>query len=77
MWAKIMIIIGLIVTAYITLTRNAIFFGLTVMWAFWGIHLKRNMVGDEVSLSIENVAFFGIGIVFLLVAFRAKKWLSY
>jgi hypothetical protein len=77
MWAKIMIVVGLLVTIFVLSTRNAIFYGLVVMWAFYGIYVKRTEIGGDISTSIGYIALFGIGFVALAVIFNMKKWLKY
>ncbi len=76
-WAKIMIIIGLVVVSFVLITRNAIFYGFVVLWAFWGIHLKRTQVGDAPSMEIDKIIYFCLGIIALTILFRAKRWFAY
>lgn len=76
-WAKIMIIIGLVLTVFVVIQRNAIFYALVVVWAFYGIHLKRSQIADMPSLSIDNVVLFCLGFITLTVLVRIKKWFDY
>jgi hypothetical protein len=76
-WAKIMILIGLIIVSFVMITRNAIFFGFVVLWAFWGIHLKRSQVGDAPSMEIDKVVYFCLAVIVLLIFLRAKRWFAY
>jgi hypothetical protein len=76
-WAKIMIIIGMLVSIFVLFTRNAIFFGFVVIWAFYGIHVKRTQIGDELSLSIDKLVLFSLGIIAITAIARTKKWLNY
>jgi hypothetical protein len=77
MWAKIMIVVGLAVTSFVLMTRNAVFYGLVVIWAFFGIHFKRAQIADEPSLSIDKVVLFGMGFIAIMLLIRAKKWFAY
>lgn len=76
-WAKIMIIIGLVLTVFVVIQRNALFYALVVMWAFYGIHLKRSQIADMDSLSIDNVSLFCLGVITLTVLIRTKRWFDY
>jgi hypothetical protein len=76
-WAKIMIIVGLAVVSFVLMTRNAIFYGFVVLWAFWGIHLKRTQVGDVPSMEIDKIVYFCLGFIVLLILLRAKRWFAY
>lgn len=76
-WAKIMVIIGLIVASFVILKRNAIFYGFVVLWAFYGIHIKRSQIADMPSLEIDTVVYFCMGFIFLLLIFRTKRWFDY
>ncbi|MES2794427.1 MAG: hypothetical protein V4683_00605 [Bacteroidota bacterium] len=76
-WAKIMIVIGAIITAFVLWQRSAIFYGIVVLWAFWGIHLKRMQIGDIVSLEINTIVYSCLGFLLLLIVFRTKRWLNY
>jgi hypothetical protein len=77
LWAKIMIIIGLVVCLFVLFTRNAIFYGFVVLWAFFGIHYKRSQLGDITSLSIDNVVLICMGIITVAILLKTKKWLNY
>ena len=76
-WAKIMIIVGAIITCLVLLTRNAVFFGLVVIWAFYGIHVKRAQIGDLASMEIDKIVFFCLGIIVIVLLLRVQKWFSY
>ena len=76
-WAKIMIIVGAIITCFVLYRRNAIFYGMVVIWAFFGIHLKRTQIGDLASMEIDKIVFFCLGFIVIVLLLRAKKWFSY
>jgi translocator protein len=76
-WAKIMIIIGTLVTLFVIWRRNAIFYGFAVLWAFWGIHLKRNQIADAPSLEIDTLVYFCLGAVLFAILFKTKHWFDY
>lgn len=76
-WAKIMILIGTIISVLVLLKRNAVFYGLVVVWAFYGIYIKRSQIGDVESDSMINNTTIAIIVVFCLVLLKAKKWFEY
>jgi hypothetical protein len=76
-WAKIMIVIGTVITAFVLWQRNAIFYGFVVLWAFWGIHLKRVAIGDAPSLAIDTIVYGCMGFLLLLVIIKTKRWFDY
>jgi hypothetical protein len=75
MWAVIMIIIGTLVASFMVFSRNQIFHGLVVIWALFGIYLKRNALND--AESVKNTAIVCMIALAIAVSLRAKKWLSY
>ena len=76
-WAIYMTLIGSIITVFVLLKRNAILFALVVLWAFYGIYIKRMSVGDENSLAIIQILKMNmIGIIVFMFP-RAKKWFEY
>jgi hypothetical protein len=76
-WAKIMIIVGTAITCFVLYKRSAIFYGLVVLWAFWGIHLKRVQIGDAPSLEINTIVYFCMGFLLLVIILRVKRWFDY
>ncbi len=76
-WAKIMIIIAVLITSYMAIKKNAVFYAFTVVWALWGIHIKRSQIGNFESVSIDKFVYFGIGLILILVFIKTPKWLNY
>ncbi len=58
-WTIIMISIAVMITAMVVFLRRNIFYGLVVIWALYGIILKREAVGGN-GEAIMNTAWSGI-----------------
>ncbi len=74
-WAAVMIAIGGSLAVFMVLSRNMIFHGLAVVWAFLGIYLKRNAAGD--APSVEYMALLGIALIVVAIALRFRRWWNY
>jgi translocator protein len=61
-WAIIMLVVGLLVTAAVRLTRNDIAYALVIIWAFAGIGVKQAAVS-----SVATTAWIAAGAVLLLL----------
>jgi hypothetical protein len=61
-WAIIMLVVGLLVTATVRLTRNDIAYALVIIWAFAGIGVKQAAVS-----SVATTAWIAAGAVLLLL----------
>lgn len=57
-WTVIMISIAVLITVMVVLLRKNIFYGLVVIWALYGIVLKRTEAGNEQA--IINTAWAGL-----------------
>jgi hypothetical protein len=62
-WTRIMIGIAVFLTALIVFTRRNVFFGLVIVWALYGIILKRESSNETVYADIIKTAWIGLGIV--------------
>lgn len=76
-WAFIMIFAGFIIASVVVRLKNNIFYGLAVMWALYGIMLKRGAETNEVSQQIEHTALYALIALSILVAWRFRAWLKY
>jgi len=77
-WTVLMIGIGTLLAGLIVWTRHNIFYGLAVMWALYGIYLKRSLVTDDTnSQLVAIVALSCLAAISLIVLFRVRKWLAY
>lgn len=77
-WAITMIAIGSLVAAAVVWTRHQIFYGVAVIWALYGIWMKRNSFQEVPdSATVATVALGGIAIVAVAVVLRLKKWINY
>lgn len=74
-WAVLMIVAGSGIAIYITWSRNMIFHGLAVIWALYGICLKREAVGD--APDVLHTARACMSILSVVVLLRVGRWLRY
>lgn len=59
-WTVIMITIAVLLTIMVVLTKKNVFYGMVVIWALYGIVLKRQMEPADGNLLIANAAWIGI-----------------
>lgn len=77
LWAIYMIIVGALVGAFVLFKRNAILFAFVIIWAFYGIYIKRTALGDADSLAILQIVKMNmIGLIVISFS-RVKQWFSY
>jgi TspO/MBR family len=62
-WTRIMIGIAVFLTALVVFTRRNVFFGLVIIWALYGIILKRESLNSAVYADVIKTARIGLGIV--------------
>ena len=62
-WTRIMIGIAVFLTALIVFTRRNVFFGLVIVWALYGIILKRESVNAAIYADVIKTAQIGLGII--------------
>jgi translocator protein len=75
MWATIMIVIGTGIASFMVFSRNQIFHGLVVIWALYGIYIKKNALNDAETVKMTAViCMFALAIA---VSLRVKRWWSY
>ncbi len=76
-WAIILIMVTVILSIFIITVKKNPFFGLVVIWALYGIVLKRTAVDEVAYSNVILTAWFGFGIVSLLTAFQWYKIATY
>lgn len=76
-WANIMIAVGFLVCLFMVISKKAVFFGLVVLWAFYGIYVKRLSIHDATSLSIANFVSYFLGAIPVIILVKIKAWLAY
>lgn len=77
-WTVIMISVAVIITVMVVLMRKNVFYGIVVIWALYGIILKRQMEAGGNDEPIIDAAATGIGItvaicILQLIRNRANK----
>jgi translocator protein len=73
-WAITMIGIGGLLAVYMVTTRHILFHGVAVSWAFLGIYLKRNQLGDAPEVTYAALlAATVVGITVVLQWWPRKK----
>jgi hypothetical protein len=76
-WAFIMVFAGFLIASVVVRLKNNVFYGLAVMWALYGIMLKRGTEISEVSQQIEHTALYALIALAVLVVWRFRAWLKY
>lgn len=69
-WAMVMIIVTVVLSAFIIIKKNNPFFGLVIIWALYGIVIKRTAVDEETYSNVILMAWVGFGIVSALTIFQ-------
>ena len=62
-WTRIIIGIAVFLTTLVVFTRRNVFFGLVIIWALYGIILKRGSINATVYADVIKTAWIGLGIV--------------
>lgn len=76
-WAIIMVSIGFLIATAIVILRNNVFYGLAVIWALYGIMLKRGTEISEASQQIEHASLYALIALAIVVIWRFRAWLKY
>ena len=77
-WAVAMIAAGIIITLFVVLRTNSIFYGLVVIWALYGIAAKRfALIDTDPFYSVPYTAIGGMVLIALAVLMRTKAWQRY
>ena len=74
-WTIIMIGIATLLSIFVILVKQNVFFGLVVIWALYGIVLKRTDVDPATYGNVINAARTGIAVVFLAELIQSIKLL--
>ena len=72
-WSRIMIGIAVFLTALVVFIRRNVFYGLVIIWALYGIILKRQLNDVNMFASIIKTAWTGLGIVALICLVQFVK----
>jgi hypothetical protein len=76
-WAITMVLIGFLVAFSMVSFKNNVFYGLAVVWALYGIMIKRDAEISEASRKIEHTALIALIALAVLVVWRFRAWLKY
>ncbi|MEO5909866.1 MAG: hypothetical protein ABIP95_03215 [Pelobium sp.] len=60
-WAITLIIIVLLLAVYIIHFKRNVYFGLVILWAIYGIYLKRMQLDEELYSSVIETCYFCFG----------------
>ncbi len=70
LWTIILITVATFLALFIILFRKNPFFGMVVIWAFYGIILKRKAVDAEMYINVIDSAWFGIALVSIAIVYQ-------
>lgn len=76
-WAVIMIIVTIILAIFMITAKRNPFFGLVIIWALYGIVLKRTEVDEIAFKDVIVTAWIGIGIISILTLYQLYKVFTY
>jgi len=76
-WAIVMILVTVVLTVFIITIKKNPFFGLVILWAFYGIILKRTAVSELDFSNVILTAWIGFGVVAILTLFQWYKIATY
>lgn len=62
-WTRIMIGIAVFLSVVVVFARRNVFFGLVIIWALYGIILKRESINPTIYADVIKTAWVGLGIV--------------
>jgi hypothetical protein len=72
-WASFVIGVGVGIALWRVLGARHLFHGVAVIWALYGIYLKRQSIGDMASIVVGTAALMGIGVVLIAVVLLLVK----
>jgi len=72
-WTSIMILVAAAITTTILITRKDLFFSLVILWAFFGIFVKRLTTDPQQSLAIMLSLATGGFIIVAVIIFQSVK----
>jgi uncharacterized membrane protein YhaH (DUF805 family) len=73
LWVIILIGVATILSSFIILVRRNIPFGFVVLWALYGIILKRKEVDHQLFESVINAAYTAFVIILIVLTIRILK----
>jgi len=76
-WAITMVAAATLISLLMLLRRGDIFHALVVLWALFGIILKRTSAGGAGASDIVAATAVCMGLIFVLGVLRARKYLRY
>ncbi len=76
-WGIIMVSVGFLIAIAMVILKNNVFHGMAVVWALYGIMLKRGTEISEVSQQIEHTALYTLMGLTVVVIWRFRAWLKY
>lgn len=76
-WAIVMVLVTVVLAVFIITVKQNPFFGLVVIWALYGIVLKRTAVDETAYANVILTAWMGFAVVALLTAIQWYKIATY
>ncbi|MGZ8558661.1 MAG: hypothetical protein ACXWWC_10020 [Chitinophagaceae bacterium] len=75
-WTRVVIGLAVFLTALVVFMRRNVFYGIVIIWALYGIILKRQSADVNAHASIIKTAWIGLGIVGLVCLIQFVKNIS-
>ena len=72
-WTILLIVVAILISLLVILTRRNVFYGLVIIWAFYGIIVARKSESASLNADIINACWLGIGVVAAACLFRLVR----
>ena len=69
LWAQIMIVIVMLISAFLVLIKKNVFVGFVALWSIYGIYLKRVQVDEIIYHNVIKTCFFCLGLLAVVVLY--------
>ena len=75
LWTVVVLIAAALITLAVLFTRNDLFFALVILWAFFGILIKRLAVDSPPSRAIIATLAVSMAVIGVVLLLRIPRWL--
>jgi hypothetical protein len=75
LWTVVVLIVAALITLAVLFTRNDLFYALVILWAFFGILIKRLAVDSPPSRAIIATLATTMAVIGVVLLLRIPRWL--
>lgn len=76
-WTRILIAAAVLIGSLVIFTRRNVFYGLVLVWALYGIIMKRQQGDDPFDADIIRAAWIGMGLLTIIIVIQWTRNISY